>query len=136
MTHERTLFFLGILALATVLGLGSLAAQDDQAHEDHAELDRRPDEARSYDRSELYNRVCVTCHGPDGDGQGLAIQLFSFGAPEAEWRNGPTIEGIVITLEEGFHHTSMRPFPEYSEADRVALAEYVLELREALLAEE
>jgi mono/diheme cytochrome c family protein len=80
----------------------------------------------------VYSRVCVTCHGETGDGQGLEQKLFGFDAPESEWTNGPTIEGIEKTLQEGIHATSMKPFPEYGEAERRAVAEYVLQLRENL----
>ncbi len=125
----RRLSLLATLALATTLIALPLFASDEP-------YDRRPDEAADYDATDLYNRICVTCHGDAGDGQGMALQLFSFGAPEEEWRNGPTVEGVLITLDEGLHGTSMRPFPEYTEEDRRRLAAYILELREALLAED
>jgi len=84
------------------------------------------------DGAELYGRVCVTCHGTDGDGKGLEQPLFSFGSPEQDWKNGPTVEGILTTLSEGVHDTSMAAFPGYGEAERRALATYVLSLRAEL----
>ena len=114
-------------------------------HED-AEMEEQLDEG-TFDRgaeilgpdrdgSEVYGLICVSCHGKSGDGRGLEIQLFSFGAPEEEWSNEPTVDGILRTLEDGIHDSSMRAFPEYRDVDRVKLAEYVLELREALRQEE
>lgn len=81
---------------------------------------------------EIYGHVCVTCHGKTGDGKGLDQELFSYGAPEAKWTNGPTVDGIQKTLTQGVHATSMKPFPQYGEAERIAVAQYVLELREKL----
>ncbi len=107
-----------------------LAEDDDDARYDEP-FDRNPDDIQ-YDSSEVYSRVCVTCHGKKGDGRGLEIELFSFGSPEEEWSNGPTVDGILLTLEDGVHDSSMRAFPDLSDADRIALAEYILELRAAL----
>lgn len=104
----------------------------DEAEDYEEPFDRSPDEFGHYDSSEIYSRVCVTCHGKKGDGKGLEIELFSFGSPEEEWSNGPTVDGILLTLEDGVHDSSMRAFPDLSDADRVALAEYILDLREAL----
>lgn len=88
------------------------------------------------DGAELYGRICVTCHGAAGDGKGLGQQLFSFGTPEDQWKNGPTLEGITKTLAGGVHGSSMKPFPDFNEEQLGALAEHVLGLREALLAAE
>lgn len=87
----------------------------------------------SHDGATIYERVCVTCHGKTGDGTGLEQKLFGFDAPVEEWTYGPSVEGIMTALNEGIHETSMKPFPEYGEAERRAVAKYVLELRETLL---
>lgn len=83
--------------------------------------------------AEVYARVCVTCHGKSGDGRGMEMKLFGFDEPAEKWTNGPTVEGIVKTLDQGIHQSSMKPFDDYSEGDRRAVALYVLELRERLL---
>jgi mono/diheme cytochrome c family protein len=84
----------------------------------------------------IYGHVCVTCHGKTGDGKGLEQQLFSYGAPESKWTNGPTVEGIMKTLQTGVHESSMKPFPQYKKAERRAVAQYVLGLREKLQKEQ
>lgn len=85
------------------------------------------------DGEELYGRVCITCHGPRGDGTGLEQELFSFGSPTDQWTNGPTVDGILTTLGEGVHDTSMQAFPEFGDVERRAIAAYVLELRADLV---
>ena len=82
----------------------------------------------------MYEQVCVTCHGKTGDGTGLDQQLFSFAAPEEEWKNGASKDGIIITLAQGTHDSSMQSFAQYREKEREAVADYVLELRASLLA--
>lgn len=84
---------------------------------------------------QVYGRVCVTCHGPEGDGKGLEQELFSFATPAEQWKNGPTVGGILATLDQGVHQTSMQPFPEFGPLERESVALYVLQLREELLAE-
>ena len=92
----------------------------------------RPPYDREYDASELFEAVCADCHGEAGDGDAPIEDPFSFGAPAQKWTNGPTVDGILITLEDGIHDTAMREFPEYKNVDREKLAEYILELRYAL----
>lgn len=83
--------------------------------------------------AQVYKQVCVTCHGRTGDGRGLEQELFGFDAPANQWTNGPTLEGILQTLDEGIHDSSMTSFADYREEDREAVARYVLELREFLV---
>ena len=45
---------------------------------------------------------------------------------------GPTVDDIIITLEDDIHTSPMRAFPEYKDVDRLELAECVLDLRRAL----
>lgn len=88
---------------------------------------------RAYDVSELYEAVCADCHGVDGDVRQAGG--FWYGAPAQAWTNGPTVDGVLVTLEEGIHASAMRSFPEYNDADRVELGEYVLDLRRGLVEE-
>ena len=90
--------------------------------------------AATVDGAEVYGRVCVTCHGKTGDGKGLEQELFSFATPADEWKNGPSVAGILKTLTTGVHETSMQPFPQFDDDEKRAVAEYVLELREDLIA--
>jgi len=90
--------------------------------------------SKAPDGEELYGRVCITCHGKTGDGMGLGQQLFGFDTDAAKWKNGPTDAGILTTLADGIHETSMKPFGEFSETERKALAGWVLGLRKELLA--
>lgn len=91
---------------------------------------------RSYDAADLYGAMCAACHGEDGDGNAPIPDAFSFATTAALWTNGPTVDGILLTLEDGIHHSAMRSFPEYQDFDRVALAEYILDLRRALAVDE
>ena len=146
MKLNPTLFIVSLLFLgACSAGPVSDEAEEAQVAEREVERDLEP-EAQGHvlepaatpvhDGAEIYGRVCVTCHGKDGDGRGLEMELFGFGAPEAEWTNGPSVEGILMTLQDGIHETSMKPFPEYGEAARRAVANHVLELRESLTDED
>ena len=106
---------------------------DEEAIDEYYE--RRPYDEH-YDIGEVYEAVCVDCHGMRGDGVGVLAGGFSFGAPEEEWNNGPTVDGILQTLEDGIHESAMREFPEFPDADRLELADYILELRELLKMED
>ncbi len=125
------------------------AGESDEALESDEELE--PDEKtepyagspyerapydREYDASELFEAVCADCHGEAGDGDAPIEAPFSFATPAQEWTNGPTVDGILITLEDGIHDTAMREFPEYKNVDREKLADYILELRYALLGQD
>lgn len=99
------------------------------AHTGVAPDEHMPPYDREYDISEVYAEACVDCHGEDGDGDGTVEQGFSFGSESDEWTNGPTVDGILITLDDGIHDTAMQEFPQFLDDDRVELAEYVLELR-------
>lgn len=107
--------------------------------EDPAELpphEQPPPRDRQYDISEVYQEGCVSCHGERGDGQGTEQEAFSFDTPATEWTNDPSIDGILQTLEYGIHDTAMQQFPRLTNDDRVALAQYVLELRLELKGED
>ena len=88
---------------------------------------------REYDISEVYAGACASCHGDDGDGRSEVEETFSYATPADEWSNGPTVDGILDTLEDGIHDSAMQEFPQFKDADRVELAEYVIDLRHALM---
>lgn len=104
---------------------------DDQTAETDFPDPPPPDE-RTYEITEVYAEACVQCHGEDGDGDGTKQEGFSFASPADEWTNGPNVDGIVDTLDDGIHETAMQRFPEFKNEDRIELAEHVLDLRYAL----
>ena len=112
------------------------SAEQGERISDEPEIDedyeRPPPYDQQYDVSELYGAVCVDCHGEQGDGAGYLEDGFSFASPAEEWSNGPHVDGILRTLEDGIHETAMRDFPQYKDSDRIELAEYILDLRRAL----
>lgn len=77
----------------------------------------------------LYAQTCATCHGPEGKGDGPgakglnpAPRDFTLGAG---WKNGPRLEAIYRTLEEGVKGTSMVSYNYLSKRDRMALVHVV-----------
>jgi mono/diheme cytochrome c family protein/Flp pilus assembly protein TadD len=88
--------------------------------------------------AELFRVHCSKCHGPRGDGHGLAAHRM-FPRPR-DLRGGmcqlvstvngvPTLEDIEQILARGMPGTSMQPFEQLPAADRRLLAEEVLRLR-------
>lgn len=81
---------------------------------------------------ELYLRICATCHGAEGKGDGPGAKglkptprNFTEGA---EWKNGSSIEGIYKTLEEGIKGSSMVAYKDLRRKDRMALVHVVRSL--------
>lgn len=82
----------------------------------------------------VYRQYCVQCHGPTGNGKGVASSglrppprnfqaaLFKFaGVPSGQL---PTDEALYRTLERGLHGTPMLPW-DISESDRRAVIQYL-----------
>ncbi len=75
---------------------------------------------------------CVPCHGATGTGDGPAAASLN---PKPRnfktdpFKNGETPEGVFKSVSEGIPTTAMVAFAHLPEADRWALAQYVLELR-------
>ena len=69
---------------------------------------------------------CVSCHGKGGEG-GLVEGARSFQSL-ADWKRGPTVPDMFVTLTEGLEGTQMRAFSNLSAWDRFALSWYVAEL--------
>jgi mono/diheme cytochrome c family protein len=88
--------------------------------------------------AELFRVHCRKCHGPRGDGHGLAAHRM-FPRPRdlragmcqlVSTVNGvPTLEDIEQVLAHGMPGTSMQPFDQLPASDRRLLAEEVLRLR-------
>ncbi len=99
--------------------------------------------------ADLYAQHCAACHGPKGDGKGLAAQ-YVFPKPR-DFRSGrfrlvstsngvPTFEDIRTVLRRGMPGSSMPPWPQFSDDTVRLLAEHIIWLRregirETLLAE-
>ena len=78
--------------------------------------------------ADLYATYCVSCHGKGGEG-GMVEGARSFQSL-ADWKRGPSIPDMFVTLTEGLEGTQMRSFANLSAWDRFALAWHVAGLYE------
>ena len=99
--------------------------------------------------ADLYAQHCAACHGPKGDGQGLAAQ-FVFPKPR-DFRSGrfrlvstsngvPTPDDMRAVIRRGMPGSSMPPWPQFSDDAVKVIAEHIVKLRregirDSLLAE-
>ena len=77
----------------------------------------------------LYAQECVTCHGPQGKGdgpggRGLRPAPRNFSDP-AGWKLGPQLEALYQTLSRGIPGSAMASFEYLPRKDRMALAHFV-----------
>ncbi|MCL5028796.1 MAG: cytochrome c [Bacteroidetes bacterium] len=77
----------------------------------------------------IYTTNCVSCHGADGKGDGVAAGALvpkprNFTSLDS-WINGPKISGIFKTLSEGIKGSAMVAFDVISSKDKLALAQYI-----------
>lgn len=86
----------------------------------------------------LFVTNCSMCHGVDGKGQtdtGKALKARNFISDDfkqvKDKKKGPTEEDVFNTLKTGVPGTGMASFAHIPEADRKALAKYVIGLRKA-----
>lgn len=80
----------------------------------------------------LFATNCATCHGPDGTAQtdigkavkarNLVVEPFKKGEKEAD---------ILNTINKGIEGTGMASFAHLPDADKKALAKFVVSLRPA-----
>ena len=78
---------------------------------------------------QLYSSNCASCHGENGAGDGPAGSTLNppprnFTNMEG-WKNGPTIEGMYVTLQDGIPNTGMAAFANLPPDQRLALISYV-----------
>lgn len=78
---------------------------------------------------QLYASNCASCHGENGAGDGPAGSTLNppprnFTSMEG-WKNGPTIEGMYITLQDGIPNTGMAAFANLPPDQRLAIISYV-----------
>ncbi len=77
----------------------------------------------------LFATNCVSCHGTDGKGDGVAAASLNpkprnFTSQD-NWINGPKISGIYKTLSEGIKGSAMVAFDTFTPEDKFALAQYI-----------
>jgi len=83
---------------------------------------------------ELYDKLCVQCHGATGQGNGPASRGLNppprnFTSREG-WINGYQLPGIFKTLSEGIEGSAMASFNYLSKTDRMALAHHIQSLNQ------
>ena len=76
------------------------------------------------DGTKLYATYCAACHGATGDGSGLPGVARDFRTAD-DWKRGTKVTDIFRTLTLGIDGTQMRPYPNLSPWERVALAHHV-----------
>ncbi len=77
----------------------------------------------------LYMTACLSCHGENGMGDGLAGSSLNpkprnFHNNEG-WINGSTLTGIYKTIEEGIAGSGMISFSYFQPREKLALAQYI-----------
>ncbi len=77
----------------------------------------------------LFETNCVSCHGADGKGDGIAAASLN---PKPRnftelsgWKNGPKLVQIYKTLQEGIPGSAMASFSSIPPEDRFALIHYI-----------
>lgn len=81
-----------------------------------------------------FDMTCAACHGAAGAGDGVAAVALTPKPRNFQtdaFKNGDKAENVFKTISEGIPATAMVAFAYLPEADRWALAHYVLELRNA-----
>ncbi len=78
---------------------------------------------KEVDAHALFNTYCISCHGPNGEG-GLVEKARNFHKIEG-WTRSPKAVDIFRTLSEGSPGTQMRPFPNLTTREKLALAWFV-----------
>src|SRR4030095_2058749 len=79
----------------------------------------------------LFTTNCVTCHGPEGKGDGVAGAMMNpkprnFTSLDG-WTNGPKLTQMYKTLQEGITNKGMASYAQLPPEDRVALIHYIHE---------
>ena len=96
---------------------------------------RRPDFAKYYEGRYVFERYCIVCHGPDGDGKGemspqLPVKPRSFLQGMFKYRSTPpgklpTDADLRRTVTGGITGTAMGMFTMLSEQEVTSVIEYV-----------
>jgi mono/diheme cytochrome c family protein len=77
----------------------------------------------------MFSTTCATCHGPEGKGDGVAGVLLN---PKPRnfhemtgWKNGPEINRMYKTLQEGIPNSGMASYANVPPEDRFNVIMYV-----------
>jgi len=76
------------------------------------------------DRTAIFAASCASCHGPAGDGSGLPNEARNMKLLR-DWKRSAKVTDIYRTLSEGIEGTRMRPYPNLTPWERIAVAHYV-----------
>jgi len=81
-----------------------------------------------------FNVNCATCHGPKGEGNGVAAAALKpkpRNFATEEFKHGSKAPEVFDTLAKGLPGTAMIAYRHLSEEERWALAYYVVDLHES-----
>jgi mono/diheme cytochrome c family protein len=81
---------------------------------------------------QLFTTNCATCHGPDGKAQtdiGKSVKARNLTADP--FKKGEKEADILNTINKGIEGTGMASFGHLPDADKKALAKFVVSLRPA-----
>ncbi len=81
-----------------------------------------------------YGSTCLPCHGATGEGNGpvaFAIKPPPRNFVKDKFKNGDSLPQVFDTITNGLPNTRMVGYPQLADADRWAIAYYVLALRAA-----
>ncbi len=117
------------------LTLGSFCGKRPDANQDDIVPNVQPElsEVAQKGQQLFQESGCQACHGPEGKGDGPAGKNLN--PPPRDYshkmayKQGYSVEDITNTLLTGVPGTTMAPYPHISEADRRAIATYVVYLQ-------
>ncbi len=82
------------------------------------------EEELNIDSQAIFNTFCASCHGETGNGSGLPGLARDLTSSKG-WKRGMKVTDIYRTLVDGIAGSRMRPYPNFTPWERVALAHYV-----------
>lgn len=96
------------------------------------ETETTPAPAADPGKTVYLEKGCVTCHGPDGKGDGPvggALKPKPRNFSDATWKKGTDLASVITTISTGLPGTGMAPYKgTLTDAEIKAVAEYVRKL--------
>lgn len=88
-----------------------------------------PSDAMIAKGKQLFTTTCISCHGPEGKGDGVAGVALNpkprnFHATEG-WKNGRKVTEIYKTLQFGIQGSGMAAFDYISPEERISIISYI-----------